>query len=316
VGVYSGASYARRRWVALVAVVGFAGFLAREWWEVGHILANDVLSAAEAAAVVTGVGLFVATRRALTASWRDRAERAEAERLLSEERTRSAERTRIAREMHDVVAHKVSLIALHAGALELTADAGPDRVRDEAGLIRVTAREALQELRQVLGVLRADPALPAPDHADPAGPGEAFADVTTLVEAAVRAGQPVELDDRAGALPPATARVVYRIVQEGLTNARKHAPGAAATVVVDRVDNGQVSVTVDNAAPTRPPLDLPGSGAGLVGLAERVRLAGGRLAAGPGPAGGWRLQAAVPPAEPAVERAVKPARAGSTVEDS
>src|SRR6185369_1922989 len=148
-------------------------------------------------------------------------------------------------------------------------------------LIRVTAREALQELRTVLELLQGPP-------------DEALVDVTALVAEATRAGQAVELEDTAGPLPPATARVVFRVVQEALTNARKHAPGAPTAVRVDRDAGGLVTVLATNPAGTGPPLDLPGSGAGLVGLAERMRLAGGTLHSGPTAAGGWRLEATVP----------------------
>jgi signal transduction histidine kinase len=149
----------------------------------------------------------------------------------------------------------------------------------------VTAREALQELRDVLGMLHVEPA------------GQPFADVASLVRASTGAGQPVELRDTAGPLPPATARVVYRIVQEGLTNARKHAPGAPATVSIGRADPGSVTVTVHNGPGTATPVDLPGSGSGLVGLAERIRLVGGSLRSGPlgrDGSAGWELDAVVP----------------------
>jgi signal transduction histidine kinase len=229
--------------------------------------------------LLAGLGLYVATRRELAESWRERAERADAERRLRDERARSDERTRIAREMHDVLAHKVSLIALHAGALELVGEAD-EQVREGAGLIRVTAREALRELREVLGVLQSDAA--ACD----------LPDLPTLVAAAARAGQRVELHDEAGELPPATARVVYRVVQEGLTNARKHAPGASVSVSV--TGGPTLVVDVRNGPADSPTLDLPGAGAGLVGLAERLRLAGGECEAGPTPDGGWCLTATMP----------------------
>ncbi|MBB2912463.1 signal transduction histidine kinase [Streptosporangium becharense] len=295
VGLYSGASYAPRRQVWALAVAGWAGFAGWSWIDVGRLTADDAVSAAVAAAAVTVLGLHTATRRALAASLRERAESAEAGQRLRDERARSAERTRIAREMHDVLAHKVSLITLHAGALELAASGGSARVEQGAALIRVTAREALQELRYVLGVLRAEPGVPDLG-ASPDG-GEPFTDPASLVRAAGRAGQRVELRDHAGSLPPAMARVVYRVIQEGLTNARKHAPDAPVTVAVDRDAGDAVTVTVDNAPGSGAPADLPGSGSGLVGLAERVRLVGGALSSGPlspSEGGGWRLRAVVP----------------------
>jgi signal transduction histidine kinase len=197
--------------------------------------------------------------------------------------------------MHDVVAHKVSLIALHAGVLELTAKGMSERIEEGAGLIRLTARETLQELRYVLGVLRTDSDSPLRGGTPPER-GEPLADLTSLVRASTQAGQHVELHDRAGSLPPAMARVVYRIVQEGLTNAHKHAPDAAITVSVDREDDA-VSVTVRNAATLSAPTNLPGSGSGLIGLAERVRLVGGTLHSGPlarEDGGGWQLRAVIP----------------------
>jgi signal transduction histidine kinase len=292
VGLFSGATYARRH-VWLLAVVGWAGFAGWSWNERGRLVASDAESAALAAVLVVCVGVYAATRRALTASWQERAERADAERLLRDEQARSAERTRIAREMHDVLAHKVSLIALHAGALELNADGDPGRVRQGAGLIRVTAREALQELRTALGVLQGQPTSRTPHDGSPE-PAEPFSDLTSLVQASTQAGQHVELHDHAGPLPPNTARVVYRIAQEGLTNAHKHAPDAPTTVTVHRDEEGNVTVTIHNGPGRTAPMGLPGSGSGLVGLAERIRLVGGTLHSGPSGGDGWQMQAVVP----------------------
>lgn len=277
-GVYAGAAYAPRRLVPIAGVAGWAGFAAWSWLDEGRLQGSDVAYAAVAAGAVVAVGVWVATRETGRS---ERTRQDEKDRAVREERARTDERTRIAREMHDVLAHKVSLIALHAGALEVNAGADPDRIRQGAELIRVTAREALQELRAVLGVLQAKTT---------AEPDDPFADLTTLVKAAIAAGQPVEFHDRAGTLAPATARVVYRVVQEGLTNARKHAPGAPATVDVERGDDDRVTVTVENPLSTERPLDLPGAGAGLVGLAERVSLAGGSIHSGR-TADRWRLRA-------------------------
>jgi signal transduction histidine kinase len=282
VGLYSGGSYAPRRHVWLPAVAGWAGMTAAFRIDAGRLRLDDVAWAALASVVTVAVGLYSATRRDLTVAWRERAEHAE-------ERAKSAERNRIAREMHDVVAHKVSLIALHAGALELTASLGQAKVGEQAALIRTTAREALSDLREVLGLLQdGDRAAAVLDQ------GEPYPDLVSLVEAAQRAGQRVDLDDRAGPLPPAVARVVYRVAQEGLTNARKHAPGAPATVSVLLGSAGAATVTVRNGPTDSSPLDLPGSGAGLIGLAERVRLAGGALHSGRTDDGGWVLRAVIP----------------------
>jgi signal transduction histidine kinase len=292
VGLYSGAAYAPRRHTWILAVVGWAGLAGWSWIDEGRLSAQNAVFTALATALVAAVGIYAATRHALLASVLERAERADSERALRDEQARAAERTRIAREMHDVLAHKVSLIALHAGALELGAET--DAVRQSAALIRVTAREALQDLRGVLGVLHAGPGARI---AGTASGDEVFADLGALVRASEQAGQDVELRDEVGPLPPATARVVFRVAQEGLTNAHRYAPRAPTSITVEPAERGGVVVTVHNEASNGPKMDLPGSGTGLIGLAERIRLAGGSLHSGPvGPGGrdGWRLRAVVP----------------------
>jgi signal transduction histidine kinase len=281
VGGYSGAAYATGRRLWLSGALAWAGYLAWAWLDNGRLTWDDAAYGGFATGVVFVIGRYLAARTALLGSLRERAEQVEAERGLREERARIAERNRIAREMHDVVAHKVSLIALYAGALELHAGDNT-RLREGTEVIRVTAREALQDLHNVLTVLRTGSG----------DPGEPFDDLASLVRASADAGHPVELHDRAGPLPPATARVVYRVVQEGLTNVHKHAPQAPTTVSVHR-DDRSVTVTVTNEASTAASLHLPGSGSGLAGLAERVRLVGGSLRGGP--AGrGWELHAVIP----------------------
>jgi signal transduction histidine kinase len=280
IGLYTGASLAPRRQVWALVIAGGAGIAGLSWVEADHLNLKDIAFAALIAGFVVAVGVYVATRRALIASLRERADRAEIERELREEQARADERTRIAREMHDVLAHKMSLIALHAGALELQSTGTPPQIQQGATLIRVTAREALQELRTVLGILHTQPTEP-------------FYDLAALVRTAMRAGQRIALDADAGVLPPPMARVVYRIVQEGLTNARKHAPDVPVTVAVHRNGDGSLLVSVRNGPPAHPPMDLPGSGAGLVGLAERIRLVGGTIRSGPCE-GGWELRAVIP----------------------
>lgn len=293
VGLYATGAYALRRHVWWVVVVGWAGVNGWTRLDAGRVSWWDATYAAVAVAVAVGLGFHVATRRALHEAWRERAEQADAERALRDEQARTAERARIAREMHDVLAHKVSLIALHAGALELTAGGGAERVRDGAGVIRVTAREALHELRTVLGVLHAD--------------AQPYTDLASVVADAVSAGQQVTVHDTVGKLPDPAARVTQRVVQEGLTNARKHAPGAAVTVTVSRSEEA-VTVVVANPV-TGGALDLPGSGSGLVGLGERLRLVGGTVRAGPSGAC-WELRAAMPWPTPDSPVPSSPAGAG------
>jgi signal transduction histidine kinase len=235
-------------------------------------------------------GMWLRTRRALLASLRERLERAQSEQQLLAEQARMAERTRIAREMHDVVAHRVSLMALHAGALEVRPDLPPAEIVETAGLIRSTARQALEELRDVIGVLRdsATEVGGSEAAADPAAlaPQPTLRDLPRLVEESRRAGMTVELaldvpdaEDAPGGL----GRDTYRIVREALTNVSKHAQGTATTVTVAGGPGDGLRVTVRNRLPVRQPPEvaLPGSGVGLVGLAERVALAGGALRHGP-----------------------------------
>ncbi|WP_020667634.1 sensor histidine kinase [Amycolatopsis nigrescens] len=214
-----------------------------------------------------------------------RLERVEHARRLAA--TRRTEREAIAREMHDVLAHRISLVSVHAGALayrsrQSAASAGPElsgaEVAESARIINVNAHQALDELRDVLRVLRDD------DETEAAGPPQPrLADLPGLVDEARAAGQPVDLRDElagdaADALRPQAQRTVYRVVQEGLTNARKHAPGAATTVLLTGEPGGQLTVEVGNPLPAdRTSPEIPGAGAGLTGLGERVQLDGGVL---------------------------------------
>jgi signal transduction histidine kinase len=240
-------------------------------------------------------GAYVGARRDLVTSLRDRAARAEDERELRAEQARLAERARIAREMHDVLAHKVSLIALQAGGLEVNPGVGTEQVQQTAGLIRATAREALQDLRGVLGVLREQPAA-AVDGSDLA-PQPGLSQVAALVSASRLAGVQVTLTNEVTDLPNTLGRTIFRVVQESLTNVHKHARGAATEIVISPgVANGVpgVGVSVSNRRPVAAGSLLPGSGAGLIGLRERVELVGGTLRAGPTSDGGWRVDAWLP----------------------
>jgi signal transduction histidine kinase len=240
-----------------------------------------------------GWGLFVQAYRRLTRSLREHAARLEAEQHLRVEQARLTERTRIAREMHDVLAHRLSLISLHAGALEVRADAGPQELALAAGAIRGSAHEALQELRTVFGVLR-DTATSRPE---PPQPG--LGDLPELLDSARAAGMRVDYTCHVPADGPAVmlGRTVYRLVQEGLTNARKHAPAGAVRVLLDGAPGSELSVTLTNPCPGSGPEAaapaIPGAGLGLIGLRERITLAGGRVEHGV-EGGTFRLQAWLP----------------------
>jgi signal transduction histidine kinase len=239
-------------------------------------------------------GMFVRARRQLVLTLRDRAERAEAEQHLRVDQARQHERSRIAREMHDVLAHRISRRSLHAGALEFRPDAPPDEVARAAGIIRNSAHEALNDLREVIGVLRE-----SPDGAAPERPQPTLVDLPALIEESRAAGMHVAYEwrlDGAAAVPAGTGRNAYRIVQEGLTNARKHARGAAVDVTVDGAPGGGLTIEIRNRLPVGAPrtADIPGAGTGIVGLAERASLAGGRLEHGRTATGDYRLWAWLP----------------------
>jgi signal transduction histidine kinase len=225
-------------------------------------------------AAVLGWGLFVRNRRQLLASLTERTERAEAEARLRAEHAQSQAREQIAREMHDVLGHRLSLLSVQAGALEYRRDASAAEIAGAASVIRASAHQALEDLREVIGVLRAEVSeLPQPT----------LADVCELVAESRRAGMRVVLDSELGpagaaAVPERLGRTAYRIVQEGLTNARKHAPEAEVSVWLSGSPELGLTIELGNSV-TAGTRSLPGAGQGLIGLAERAMLAGGYLVA-------------------------------------
>lgn len=240
-----------------------------------------------------GWGQGAQARQQLLMSLRDRAVRAEAEQGRRVAEARTLERTKMAREMHDVLAHRLSLLATYAGALEYRPDSSPAKLAKAAGVIRTGVHQALDELREVISVLRDDTDL---EDLPGGRPQPTFGDLHALVDESRDAGTAVAYDNRvadSASLPPATGRTAYRIVQEGLTNARKHAAGHPVTVLVTGRPGDGLRIELTNPAVNGTPL-APGSGTGLVGLTERVQLAGGTLDHGRVPGGGFRLQASLP----------------------
>jgi signal transduction histidine kinase len=234
-------------------------------------------------------GMYIGSRRELLWTLRRRAERAEAEQELRVAQARSHEQARIAREMHDVLAHRISQISMHAGALAFREDLTADEMRSSAAVIQEKAHEALTDLRGVLGVLRdADGDLAL-------APQPTYDDIEALVLEARESGMNVTFRDALPddePMPEAVGRTVYRIVQEGLTNARKHAPGTAFVINLRGNAEEGVDVVLSN------PLGFgasstPGSGLGLVGLAERAELRGGHLRHGR-EGSSWVLRAWIP----------------------
>ncbi|RIQ20534.1 sensor histidine kinase [Jiangella rhizosphaerae] len=247
---------------------------------------------------VTLWGMLVRSRRQLVLSLRERAHQAEAEAALRVERARHLERERIAREMHDVLAHRISLLSVHAGALEYRPDAPREDVANAAGVIRASAHQALQDLREIIGVLRA----PSSDD-DPDRPQPTLAQLPALVDESRQAGMRVTVvDELAGdgaEPPPVVARCAYRVVQEALTNVRKHARGTGVCVMLTGGPGGGLAVEVRNRMPVgsagrATTSEIPGTGTGLIGLAERVGLAGGTLEHGITRDGDFRVHAWLP----------------------
>ncbi|OIV38896.1 hypothetical protein BIV57_03765 [Mangrovactinospora gilvigrisea] len=236
--------------------------------------------------IVTPVllGLYSGARRRLVAGLQERARALEAQQRLLAERARTEERARIAREMHDVVAHRVSLMVVHARAIEAVAPRDAGRAVESANLMGEIGRQALDELRQILGVLRSDGAAAAP----------VLADVEALVAESRAAGMDVVLEVRGEPrrMPGDVEGAAYRVVQEALTNVHKHAVGAAVHVAVAYGDG--VAVTVVNACPPGAGgALLPSGGNGLRGMRERVEALGGRFAAGATEESGFRVHAAL-----------------------
>ncbi|MFI6711358.1 sensor histidine kinase [Nonomuraea sp. NPDC050478] len=274
-----------------VVVHALAGLVS--YWNEGYraLVAGTPLNALLMGGAMLGLplvaGLWVGARRQVLDAAREQAAQLLREQVLRAGQAREQERSRIAREMHDVVAHRVSLMVLHAGALEV--NASDARTAEAAALIGQVGREALTNLREVLGVLR------SPDPVS--GPQPTLADLDRLLDQSRALGIVVNRHDEGEArpLPPTAERTAYRVVQEALTNVHKHA-GDAETDVHLRFRSAELEVLVRNRPATAADGGLPGSGWGLVGLRERVELLGGRLEAGPQEEGGFRVLAGIPTA--------------------
>jgi signal transduction histidine kinase len=227
------------------------------------------------------------SRRRAQQTLADQAEQTELERAR---RAVLEERARIARELHDVVAHHMSLMAIRAESAPHRLGGLPDPVRAEFGALSGSAREAMADMRRLLGVLRSDqPAARAPQPGLPDLPG--------LIDTARQAGMQVELSrlPAPDQIPPSTGVCAYRIIQEALSNAGQHATGAPVTVSVHHdADSVTLRVTNDPHALARPPANGHRQGHGLAGMRERAELLGGSLSAGPAPDGGFVVAAVLP----------------------
>lgn len=236
------------------------------------------------AAVLTAIPLTVGALRGTRADLRQREQR---EAALRDEMTRQEERSRIAHEMHDVLGHRLSLLSLQAGALEVS---NPAAAGDAARTVRTTAKQSLDDLRQVIGVLR-----DGRDFQLSGGPAPALTDLPTLVAETRQAGVPVNLTvllDQAGSAPAPLGMAVFRVVQESLTNVLRHAPGAPADVTIRGGPGAGVTLEVVNPVIPAPP--NPGTGTGLTGISERVTALGGNASVGPTPEGTFAVRAWLP----------------------
>lgn len=343
VGLYTlAASEAPRRLIGVLSGMAFCGVFvvwfaqtARVSGEVG--VGGGWFAPFVSFAVAIGLtappvllGLYAGARRRLMESLRERADSLERELQLLAERAeeraewaRREERTRIAREMHDVVAHRVSLMVVHAAALQAVARKDPEKAVKNAALVGDMGRQALTELREMLGVMRSEEGLSSAGRGEPAGvplaavgvaaaaaasraevesgEGPRLAGLEELVGQSVAAGMVVELlvEGEVRVYAAEVEQAAYRVVQEALTNVHKHAAGAKARVrlahreaeIAMQVENGPVPVPGAAGA-----VRLPSGGNGLLGMKERVARLGGVFVSGPTEAGGFRVSAVIPAA--------------------
>jgi signal transduction histidine kinase len=325
VAFYTVAAYERPRRILAAALVLEAGAVPVALWQA--VPPAHLIVVASALVTVAGlIGYYLRTRRAFLASLVGRAERLERERDREALLAAAAERARIAREMHDIVAHNLAVMIALADGAAYTARADPRQAVAIMGQVSGTGRSALTEMRRLLGVMREPAAAARPDHA----PQPALADVDDLLETVRAAGLPTALtvSGSPSALPLSVQLALYRLIQEALTNTLKHAGATAARVCLS-YRPGEIELEIiDNGRPGLPPvtgrratgptatgptatgptatgMSATGPGAvgpaaasvaaagsaghGIVGMRERAAVFGGLVAAGPRPAGGWRV---------------------------
>lgn len=284
VAVYSAAAYGRNLPYVVAVIAGFSAAL--NLGQPRDEAIGDLLWTAGALALMFSAG--VAARRYRSRSAALEAQNLELERSQTERAAVAAaeERQRIARELHDIVAHALSAVVLQAGAAEQNLDRDPARVREALRSIRQTGQEAIGELGTLVALAR-------DDHEPSRRPQPTLADLNHLLATTRDAGLPVVMviEGEPGELPTALQLSAYRTIQEGLTNALKHAGEAEARVMLRYLDNEFEVEVLDNGGGNA---QGPGSRLGLAGLRERAGVFGGRLEAGPRPGGGWALRAVFP----------------------
>jgi signal transduction histidine kinase len=284
VAFYTVAAYETGRRIAISAVIleiGAAMAAIRFAPQDGTIWAFVFISVLVAAAGV--IGYNIRTRRAYLAALEDRAARLERERDQEAHIAAAAERARIAREMHDVVAHNIAVMIALADGAAYTTRSDPDQATTIMSQVSGTGRSALAEMRRLLGVMR-DPGETA-DHA----PQPTIADIDDLLSKVRAAGLPTRfvVTGTAMTLPPSAQLAIYRMVQEALTNTLKHADATRADVALTYLDDA-VDLTITNDGSTLSPAP---AGHGIAGMRERAAVFDGEVDAGPLPGGGWRVHA-------------------------
>jgi signal transduction histidine kinase len=302
IGAYTVAATARRAAHALGMLAVGAGIVGVSF---SHNKPNiDVPAALAPFALLLPVGLAgiaIRAARLRAEAYQQRAEALAREREQADRAAAAQERARIARELHDVVSHHVSMMTIQAGAATKILATRPDLARGAMTAVESSGREAMSELRQLLGVLSPSAAEggggrpgTAVDDDEPLAPQPGLAQLSDLVESVREAGQPVRVSVPDGLVLPVTIGLaVYRVVQEALTNALRYAPGARTSVSVE-VDGEDLVVDVSNSAPESSSPGGTGTGSGLAGLSERIRLYGGTFAARPLVGGGFLVHARLP----------------------
>jgi signal transduction histidine kinase len=292
VGLYTVAAHrGRRQTLAAFAVLEAGIVLATMSWSAPEHEAGPFVSLSALAVTAAVIGTNMRGRRAQLAFLRERAVRLERERDQRAQLAVAGERSRIAREMHDIVTHNLSVMVALADGAVFAQDSSPQRAAAAMRQVSATGRQAITDMRRFLGVLRAD----EPDAMRHPMPG--IAQLDTLAEQVRAAGLPTRLvvSGEPARVPAAAQLTAYRLVQEALTNTLKHAPAGATAEVRVACAAGEVAVTVtdDGAGAVAPPPPGPehSSGHGLAGMRERAAAYGGLLTAGPLPGGGWRVAA-------------------------
>jgi len=270
----------------LTVVTGLLLFAGGGWW-------YDAVFASGMVAAALGLGLYAAARRAYLAELHDRAERLERERDQQAALAAAAERARIAREMHDIVAHHLTVMTTLAEAAIAASATSPERATDVMRSVAATGRRALADTRKLLGVLRQRP---GQDPGEALQPVPDLAQLDTLIEQVRSAGLDTSLEIRGQApdMPAGVQLAVYRLVQEALTNTLKHGGAGARARVRLRYLPGELLVDVDDDGSGSAAPAPAGVGGGLLGMAERIRAYGGDVRAGPRQPAGWAVSARLP----------------------